>query len=133
LSEEQISEQLKHPVQSRLSTFKARKIVYPGKGFDAWWDLSQLIGQIRSTISIFKYSHPNCVAVFVFDWSSAYEGFAKDALNINNMNVNPGGRQRKLRDTVIPLNNPGPAPGEEDTCGRVQHMCFPKDHNVPEL
>jgi len=69
----------------------------------------------------------------VFDRSSTHKGFAKNALNINNMNVNPEGRQRKLRDTVIPLNNPGPALGEEDTCGCVQHMCFPKDHNVLEL
>ena len=133
LSEEQISEQLKCPVESHLSTFEAQKIIYPGKGFNTWWDLSQLIRQIRSTISIFKYLHPNCVAVFVFDRSSTHKGFAEDALNINNMNVNPEGRQRKLRDTVILLNNPGPAPGEEDTHGRVQHMCFPKDHNVPEL
>ena len=69
----------------------------------------------------------------MFDRSSTHEGFAEDALNINNMNVNPGGRQRKLRDTVIPLKNPGPAPGEEDTRGCVQHMCFPKDYNVLEL
>jgi len=82
---------------------------------------------------IFEYSHPNCIAVFVFDRSSAHEGFAEDALNINNMNVNPGGKQKKLRDTVIPLNNPGPAPGEEDTRGHVQQMCFPEDHDSPEL
>jgi len=75
-----------------------------------------LIGQIRSTISIFKYSHLNYVAVFIFDQSSAHEEFAEDALNINNMNVNLGG---KLRDTVIPLNNLGSAPGKDDTYRHV--------------
>jgi hypothetical protein len=69
----------------------------------------------------------------VFDRSSAHEGFAEDALNINNMNVNPGGKQKKLRDTVIPHNNPGPAPGEEDMRGRIQRMCFPENHDIPEL
>jgi len=61
--------------------------------------------------------HTNCTAIFIFDWSSAHKGFAENAPNINNMNINPGGRQRKLRDTVIPLNNPDPAPGEEDMRG----------------
>jgi hypothetical protein len=49
------------------------------------------------------------------------------------MNINPGGKQRKLHDTIIPRNNPDPAPGEEDTCGKLQRMCFPNDHNDPKL
>ena len=133
LSEEQISEQLKLPSELRLATFEARKIIYPGKAFDAWWDLKQLIEQVRVTISVFVYTHPGCVGVFVFDRSSAHEGFAENALNVNAMNLNPGGKQKKLRDMVIPLNNPDPAPGEEDTCGKVQHMCFPEDHETPQL
>ena len=133
LSEEQIADQLKRSVEQRLPAFEARKIIYPGKGFDAWWDLSQLIDQIKITIQIFELTHPNCVAVFTFDRSSAHEGFAEDALNVNNMNINPGGKQRKLRDTVIPLNNPDPAPGEEDTRGQVQQMTFPDDHADPKL
>ena len=44
-----------------------------------------------------------------------HEGYADNALNIKSMNINPGGKQKKLQDTRIPLNNPGPAPGEEDT------------------
>ena len=49
------------------------------------------------------------------------------------MNLCPGGKQKKLCNTIIPLNNPEPAPGEEDTCGKVQHMCFPEDHEDPQL
>ena len=69
----------------------------------------------------------------MFDRSSAHEGFVENALNVNVMNLNPGGKQKKLRDTVIPLNNPDPAPGEEDTRGKVQHMCFPEDHETLQL
>ena len=36
LSEEQICAQLKLPAELRLAMFEARKIIYPGKGFDAW-------------------------------------------------------------------------------------------------
>jgi hypothetical protein len=78
--------------------------------------------QVKNTIQVFEYTHPNCVAVFTFDWSSAHEGFSENALNVNNMNVNPGGRQRKLRNTVIPQSNPAPAPGEEDTHGKCHRI-----------
>jgi hypothetical protein len=133
LSDEQIADQLKQPAEDRLAAFEARKIIYPGKGSDAWWDLTQLIEQVKITIKIFDISHPDCIGVFVFDRSSAHEGFAEDALNINNMNMNPGGKQRKLRNTIIPLNNPDPAPGEEDTHGQIQQMSFPDDHIDPKL
>jgi hypothetical protein len=43
LSEDQITDQLNQPAGEHLSAFEARKIIYPRKRFDAWWDLSQLI------------------------------------------------------------------------------------------
>ena len=133
LSEEQIREQLELPGQLRLSSIEARKIIYPGKGFDSWWDLPQLIRQVKDALAIFEHTHPNCVGVFLFDRSSAHGGYAENALNVNSMNVNPAGKQKKLRDTKIPFNNPDPAPGEEDVRGRVQRMCFPDDHSDPKL
>ena len=64
--------------------------------------------QIHDAIDIFEYLHPDKVGVWVFDCSSAHEGLAADALNVNNMNVNPGGKQKHLRSTTIPLDNPAP-------------------------
>jgi len=113
--------------------FEARKITYLGKGSDPWWNLPQLIIQVKNIIKVFKYTHLNCVAVSTFDQSSAHEGFSENALNVNNMNVNPGGRQRKLHNTVIPQSNPVSAPSEEDTCGKAQWMTFPNDHPNPKL
>ena len=114
--------------------FEAQKITYPGKGFNAWWDLPQLITQLGHIIKVFNHTHLGCVAIFVFDQSSAHKGFAEDALNVNNINVHPRGKQRKLCDTVIPLNNPEPAvPGKKDTCGQVQKMYFPDNYSKPEL
>jgi len=95
-----------------------------------------LIEQVKLTLKIFKHTHLDCVAIFVFDQSSAYKGFAEDALNVNNMNIHHRGRQRKLCDTVIPLSNPPPAQathGKEDTHSWVQKICFPDDHPEPEL
>ena len=38
--------------------------------------------------------------VWVFDHSSCHAAMADDALDANKMNVNPGGKQRKMRETV---------------------------------
>ena len=70
--------------------------------------------KLKDAVDIFNAKYPNCTAVFIFDCSSNHEGFAKDALNVKNMNVNPGGAQAKLRCTIIPLNNPPPHPGQPD-------------------
>jgi hypothetical protein len=96
LTPEQISDQKRLHPEHHLTAFEAQKIIYPGKGSDDWWNLKQLIEQIKITILIFKITHPNRIGIFVFDQSSAHEGFAEDALNINHMNIKPCGKQRKL-------------------------------------
>lgn len=105
LSDTQVIEQNKLPVDSsaRLKSFNACTIIYPGKNNDGWWTLPQLMKQTSSAIDIFELLHPNKVGIWVFDCSSAHEGLAPDALNINNMNINPGGKQGLLQNTAIPL------------------------------
>jgi hypothetical protein len=66
--------------------------------------------------------YPDAVAEFIFDQSSAHGAFAKDALNTKDMNVKPGGRQRKMHDTYIPIDNPNPL-----LHGVHQTMVFPHD------
>ncbi len=43
------------------------------------------------------------------------------------MNVNPGGKQKKMHPTIIPFDNPPPLPNESDTRGQVQLMVYPED------
>lgn len=106
----------------------ARRIIYPGKNYDKWWDLLQMMDQLRDTVDIYQMLFPNTIGVYIFDCSSAHEAFAPDALNVNNMNVKPGGKQVKMRDTIIPDNNPPPKPGQPDTRGQKQSMVYPSDH-----
>lgn len=123
------------PEDCRLKNTDARKIIYPGKGKDDWWDMKQLLLQVEDAIKIFERIHPQAVGVFVFDCSSAHEAFGEHALNVNNMNVNPGGKgARKMRNTIIPLDNP-PLQDESiaDTRGQAQSMVFPDDHPDPKL
>ena len=73
----------------------------------------------EKAIPIFERMHPGAVGVFAFDNSSAHAAFAADALNAKRMNVSPGGKQPKMRDTVFD--------------GQVQQMVFPDDHPDPSL
>ena len=86
----------------------ARCIIYPGVGGDPWWDHVQLLAQVDKAIAIFEEAHPDCIALFVFDQSSAHASLGPDALRAFDMNRSNGGKQRKQKDTVIPLNNPRP-------------------------
>jgi hypothetical protein len=69
----------------------------------------------------------------VFGCSSAHEGLAADALNVNNMNVHPGGKQTIMQDTVVPLNNPAPENGESDMHGHLQTMVYAHSYLNPNL
>ena len=71
--------------------------------------------QMKHGIDIFEHLHPYKVVIWLLDCSSAHEALAKDALNVNNMGVRPGGKQSHLRNTIIPLSNPPPKPGRPDT------------------
>ena len=83
-------------------------IMYPGSHRDAWWDHAQLLTQVDKAIAIFKEAYPEYVALFMFDQSSAHVSLAPDALRAFDMNKTNGGKQRKQRDTVIPMSNPSP-------------------------
>ena len=64
-------------------------------------------------------TYPGAIAVFAFDNSSSHNAYASDALNAKTMNVNPGGKQPKMRDTIFN--------------GQIQHMVFPSDYPNLEL
>ena len=95
----------------------ARTIIYPGVGSDPWWDHTQLLVQIDKAIAIFEKAHLECIALFVFNMSSAHASLGPDALCTFNMNKSNGGKQRKQKDTVIPMNNAHP-----EFAGKSQKM-----------
>lgn len=95
----------------------AREIIYPGSNGDAWWDHEQLLAQVCRAIKIFEVAHPGCVALFIFDQSSAHATLGPDALRAFEMNKSNGGKQRKQHDTIIPQSNP-----VAEHRGKVQKM-----------
>ncbi|KIJ23733.1 hypothetical protein M422DRAFT_275620 [Sphaerobolus stellatus SS14] len=96
LPPDEVKKQKILPLEQQLKTTDARVIIHPGKNGDPWWDNSQLMKQIENTIPIFEVLHPGAVGIWIFDCSSAHEAFFEDALNVKNMNVNPGGKQHLL-------------------------------------
>lgn len=125
LSNEQIATQSELPKVLHLMVTDSCKTIYPGKIHNPWWDLKQLMDQMKHIINIFEYLHPDKVGIWLFNCSSACEGLTEDVLNINNMNVNPGGKQQHLHSTIIPTNNPPPKPGYTDTQGQHQGYDVP--------
>ncbi|KAI7967868.1 hypothetical protein MJO29_001145 [Puccinia striiformis f. sp. tritici] len=104
----------------------ATTVIYPGANGDKWWDMEQLCHQVsHKAIPIFETLHPSSQAVFVFDCSSAHGAYAKDALRVQNMNLNPGGKQAILRGTTIPTDDPNIP---EQLRGRPQSMVFDESH-----
>lgn len=120
LTAEQIKHEATLPEQERLKTFDAREIMYPGKNYDGWWTAERLLEQVKRAVPIFERLYPGCIGEWYFDHSTGHTAYAPDALSARDMNVNPGGQQRVMHDTIIPLNNPHP-----HLRGKPQQMNFP--------
>ena len=67
---------------------------------DGYFNNELLIKQVEKTIDIFQRIHPDCRGIFLFDNAPSHRKVADDALNGDKMNVGPGGKQPKMRDTV---------------------------------
>ena len=48
--------------------------------------------QLEDALNISEFLHPGAKGVFIFDCSSAHEAIVENALNVNDMNVNPSGQ-----------------------------------------
>ncbi|KAF8526566.1 hypothetical protein BU17DRAFT_62059 [Hysterangium stoloniferum] len=125
LSETQLQENAALSNYQQLQHTDAQEIIYPGKNHDGWWTNDKLVEQVKWTIPIIKRMYPNAVAEFVFDQSSAHGAYAKNALNVKEMNIRPGGKQRIMHNTYISMDNPNPM-----LHGVTQMMVFPND--LPE-
>jgi hypothetical protein len=122
---------------------EATEIIEPGKNANGYWTGEDLVKQVGASrlqqsfflvndasistlqirdraIPIFNHLHPGCIGVFLFDNSSNHGLFAPDALRVQNMNLNPGGKQSILR--------PGRLPN-----GEPQEMVFLNNHENEQL
>ena len=54
---------------------------------------------VDRAIPIFEATHPKAIAVFAFDNSTSHGTFSSDAFIANRMNVRPGGKQLRMKNT----------------------------------
>lgn len=109
------------------ANLKSRVIIYPGKNHDGWWDCKQLMAQCEHFLDIFEMVHPGAICMVVFDCSSNHQAFADDALVASRMNVHPGGKQPKMRDTTfVPVEQRHIPTDQQEQV--AQTMVFGDDH-----
>ena len=56
---------------------------------------------IQHAIPIFEVTHPNAIGIFAFDNFTLYGTFTPDALVASYININPGEKQPKMRNTIF--------------------------------
>ncbi|KAF8303445.1 hypothetical protein DL93DRAFT_2066830, partial [Clavulina sp. PMI_390] len=98
-------------------TDEARVVIFPGANGDRWWDGEQMRNQLTRSISLFERIHPDCQGLWIFEHSSNHAALGDDALKAFDMNKSDGGKQRKQRDTIFPLDCPA-----VERRGTVQRM-----------
>ncbi|ETV79110.1 hypothetical protein H257_07846 [Aphanomyces astaci] len=98
--------------------------LHVGKAQEGYWTSEHVIRQVSSKVlPAFAALHPGRTALFTFDQSTNHAAYAADALRVNSMNLNPGGKQPKLRDGWYVVGSTRVA----------QPMSFPDDHPVAAL
>ena len=80
---------------------EARCLFEYGEAKEGYWTCDKFIQQMTMAIKIAEFKYPKSQGwkhVWIFDHSSCHAAMADDSLDVNKMNVNPGGKQRKMRD-----------------------------------
>ena len=79
----------------------ARELFEYGEAKEGYWTADKLMKQIKAAVKIAEAKYPKCEGyrlVWIFDHSSCHAAMPDDALDASKMNVNPGGKQRVMRN-----------------------------------
>ena len=80
----------------------ARFLLKYGSSSEGYWNNEKFLTQVKPALTIaeIKYPASSHSIVFLFDQSSGHTAYAEDSLNANRMNVNSGGSQPRMHDTI---------------------------------
>ena len=81
---------------------EARALLEYGAEREGYWTGDKFMKNVEDAARIAEFKYPNdkYTVVWLFDHSSCHRAFSDDALNPKKMNVRPGGRQPRMRDTT---------------------------------
>lgn len=80
----------------------AREFLEYGESKEGYWTRDKFVAQMERAIKISEFKYPKKDGwrhVWLFDHSSCHAAMADDALDVDYMNVKPGGKQRVMHDT----------------------------------
>ena len=81
----------------------AREFLEYGESKEGYWTRDKFIKQMKRAIEMAEIKYPKSEGwrhVWVFDHSSCHAAMADDALDVNQMNVKPGVKQRVMHNTM---------------------------------
>ena len=81
----------------------AREFLEYGANKEGYWTRDKFIAQMEKAIHLAEIRYPISEGwhhAWIFDHSSCHGAMADDALDVNKMNVRPGGKQRLMDDTL---------------------------------
>lgn len=80
---------------------EARVLLEYGADREGYWNSEKFMVNIENAARIAEYKYPSdrYTIVWLFDQSSCHKAYAEDALN-SRVNVNPGGQQPVMHDTM---------------------------------
>ena len=67
---------------------------------DGYFNSDAFLKQVTDAIEIFDNEFPEYTALFIFDNSPLHKKMSEQSLNVNHMNVRPGGKQAVMRATT---------------------------------
>ena len=76
-----------------------------GESKEGYWTGDKFMEQVKKAVESAEFKYPpdqGWKLVWIFDHSSCHGAMADDALDVNHMNVKPGGKQRVMR-TCFPV------------------------------
>jgi len=72
-----------------------------GQGKEGYWTYDHMSLQFEDCVDCIQALFPQFDSVWLFDHSCGHDRGREDGLNVSNMSVNWGGKQRKIRSTKI--------------------------------
>ena len=72
-----------------------------GEAKEGYWTAKKLMRQMKAAVKIAEVKYPRMEGwklVWIFDHNSCHTAMPDDVLDVSKMNVNPGGKQRVMRD-----------------------------------
>ena len=80
----------------------------PGKSKDGWWSFEQMEKQCKDMLDAIEMTEGDIQAVIEADYSAGHARQQADGLNVADMNVKYGGKQKALCNTTITQGCLGP-------------------------